>query len=55
MNTLALVVWMYISANGTFCYAGDIKDVPSRYRESAKQIEIGPLADYSRLTIVESN
>ena len=51
MNTLALVVWMYVSANGTFSYAGDIKDVPAAYEATAVRIEIGPLAEYPRLTV----
>ena len=51
MNTLVLVAWMYVAANGTLSYVGDIKDVPTRYRESAKQTEIGPLAEYPRLTV----
>jgi len=51
MNTLVLVAWMYVAANGTVSYTDDAKNIPTRYVASAKQIEIGPLAEYPRLTI----
>jgi hypothetical protein len=50
---LALVWFVWTSAEGSLCYADALEKVPARYRAVAREFEPQPLADYARLTVVD--
>jgi hypothetical protein len=47
-----LVAWTWIELSGTVCYVDAPEKIPAAYRAEARRVEIGPLADYARLTPV---
>ena len=46
--------WRYTTENGSLAFTDDAKSVPAKYRASAERIPEAKLADYHRLSVVES-
>lgn len=55
MTGLFLAAWVWVSAGGTTCYAGDLDSVPGAYRGAAVEHQMGPLEEYARYTPVVSS
>ena len=51
--TATLIVWCWVTPTSTLSCTDDEKRIPAQYRESAERREVGPLVDYSRLSIVQ--
>lgn len=45
--------WRYETESGSIAFTDDAKNVPAKYRESAKQIAEEPLTTYPRLSVVQ--
>lgn len=53
--TATLIIWCWATPTSTLSCTDDEKRIPAAYRATAEKREVGPLADYPRLSIVQPN
>ena len=48
-------VYHWVTDDGVFSFTDTKKQIPARYTDSAKRVEVKPFADYERLTIASGD
>ncbi len=49
-----LVAWTFTKDNGVQVWTDDQDHIPAKYADQAERVELGPLIDYPRLSVVDS-